>query len=217
MIRRIRERMRQRRALTAYAAGDFERAGALFRAMLKAHPETRGIRHNLALTCIALEQYEEAEEMLLTELDWYGEYYPRLRVLADLYYVTGRREAAHEFYRRTLASEVPDHDRLVIEKRVELTASEQSFALVAEAHAAFSRGNSLMANEDWAAAVREFEHAASLDVTNIHALNNAGTVYLNNLDQPDRAVELFRQALRWSKLPWIGRNLKQAVAACSQT
>lgn len=199
-----------RRALTAYAAGDFATAQKLFRRILAKKPDAPGIRHNLALTCIAVGQYDEAEPLLLNELENYGEYYPRVKVLADLYYISGNRSKAHDFYKRSRELDPPEHDVALLDKRIALTSDDNVYEQVTAAHRSFEDGNELMAEERWDQAISHFRHAADLDPTNIHALNNAGTIYLNNRDEPAEAVKLFRQALAWSPLPWIKRNLAQA-------
>ncbi len=204
--------MVQRRALTAYAAGDFEKAQKLFRRIIAARPDAPGVRHNLALTCIALGQYDEAEPLLLTELENYGEYYPRVKVLADLYYISGKRAAAHDYYRRARKLDPPDGEIAVLDARIDLTSDDEKYANVTAAHRSFEDGNARMSEERWDQAIAHFRHAAGLDPTNIHALNNAGTIYLNNREEPAEAVAFFRQALEWSQLPWIRRNLAQAEA-----
>lgn len=203
----------QRRALTAYAGGDFTRAQALFRRVLHARPEMPGIRHNLALTCIALGEYDEAEQLLQIELERYGDYYPRLKVLADLYYIAGRRQEAHDFYRRARDCDAPESESAMLARRLELTADDRGYQRVVQAHEAFAEGNRLMHEEQWDAAIQQFLRAAELDETNIHAINNAGTIYLNNKHDPQEAAALFRRALQWSQLPWLARNLAQAEQA----
>lgn len=215
MIGRLKLSLMKRRALTAYSTGDFEKARRLFRRLLETQPETAGMRHNLALSHIALGDYDEAEQLLLTELENYGEYYPRLRVLADLYYAAGEQDRSLEFYRRSLECDAPEQDVELIRKRIEITSEPDVFAAVMRAHTAFEKGNKLMAEQRWHEAIEEFVHAAECDETNVHALNNAGTIYLNSLENPAAAVDCFHRALRWSKLPWIVRNLEQAEKACA--
>ncbi len=216
MIGKLKLKLMQRRAFSAYAAGEFEKARRLFRRLLQAQPEAAGMRHNLALTHIALGDYDEAEELLLTELENFGEYYPRVRVLADLYYAAGNREQSREFYERSLEAEAPEEDVALIRKRIEITSDADAFATVMQAHEAFADGNRLMDEKRWEEAIEEFARAAECDETNVHALNNAGTIYLNNLENPAAAVDCFRRALRWAKLPWVVRNLEQAEKAAAE-
>ncbi len=203
----------KRRALNAFISGDFENAQTLFRRILAFQPDAPGVRHNLALTCIAGGDYDEAEKLLLTELERYGVYYPRLKVLADLYYIRGSRKSAHDFYRRALGQEAPEEERALLAKRIELTADDETFARVTEANRCFAEGNRFMADERWDEAVQVFTRAADLDETNIHALNNAGTIHLNNRNDPAEAIRLFREAMRWSSLPWLAKNLAKAEKA----
>lgn len=213
MIGKLKLKLMKRRAFNAYAAGDFEKARRLFARLLQAQPEAAGMRHNLALTHIALGDYDEAEELLLTELENFGEYYPRVRVLADLYYAAGKREQSRQFYGRSLEGEAPEEDVALIRKRIEITSDADAFATVMQAHDAFANGNRLMDEKRWQEAIEEFVRSAECDETNVHALNNAGTIYLNNLENPAAAVDCFRRALRWAKLPWVVRNLEQAEKA----
>ncbi|TVQ98858.1 MAG: hypothetical protein EA403_13685 [Spirochaetaceae bacterium] len=213
MIATLRLRLMKRRALSAYQEGDFTTAHSLFQRILDAEPGSPGARHNLALTNIAMGNYEEAERLLLQELEDFGEYYPRLRALADLYYVGGRREEANAYYRRCSASDPPEGDVDLLRKRIELTDDEARYDRVKRAHESFADGNRLMQEQRWDEAISAFTRAADFDETNIHAMNNAGSIYLNHKSDPKQAAGFFRRALRWSNMPWIRRNLLQAEKA----
>ena len=210
MIARLRLRLMKRRALSAFQSGEYALAESLFQRIVAAEPGSPGARHNLALTFIAKGDYDEAERLLLTELEDFGEHYPRLRVLADLYYIAGRRQDAHVYYQRSLECEAPDGDRDFLTKRIDLTGDDERYERVKRGHQSFLEGNRLMKQQRWDEAISEFTRAADFDETNIHAMNNAGSIYLNHKNDPRQAAGFFKRALHILNMPWIARNLRQA-------
>ncbi len=206
-----------RQALNALAEGDYARSRRMWEKLRKRRPDALGIRHNIALTYIGEENYEAAEPLLLAEIEDYGEYYPRLKALADMYYVWGKRPQAHAHYRRALeADDAVAEERGFVERRLELTADDGSFSEVLESLQALRRGNESLDAERWQDAINAFTQAVRHDPTNIQALNNIGTIQLNYQRDPKRAAVTFRRALSWTPLPWLKRNLAQAERAKAQ-
>ena len=206
-----------RQALNALAEGDYPRSRRMFEKLRKHKPDAQGIRHNIALTYIGEEDFEAAEPLLLAEVEDYGAYYPRLKALADMYYVWGKRVQAHDHYRRALeSSDVISEERGFVEHRLELTSDDETFSAVIESFGALRRGNELLDAERWQDAMNAFTQAVRHDPTNIQALNNIGTIQLNYQRDPKRAAATFRRAISWSPLPWLKRNLAQAERAKAQ-
>ncbi len=210
------KRRRQRKATNYLFGGEIEKARRLFLKLYEAEPGTPGMRHNIALTYIAEENFGEGERLLLEELSDYGEYYPRVKALADLYYTWGKQKPAGEFYRRALDSECPAEEKPLVRRRLEITEDEERFQRTRESLQRLSEGNELLAAERWQEALQAFDAAVAADETNIQALNNIGTIQLNQLEDPARALETFKGACAWSPLPWLRSNLAQAQRALAQ-
>ncbi len=210
-------RLRTRQALNYLATGEYAKSREKWRKLAKGRENAQGVRHNIALTYIGEEDYENAEPLLLAEIEDFGEHYPRLKALADLYYVWRKREEAHTWYQKTLEAGSPKEERALLKKRISLTADDESFAEVCRSLDALKEGNDLLAEEDWQEALSRFQEAVALDPTNIQALNNIGTIQLNYEKRPSQAAQTFRRAMSWSPLPWLKQNLAQAEKAQAQS
>ncbi len=208
---------RTRQALNFFVTGNYARSRRMWEKLQKKRPDAQGIRHNIALTYIGEEDYEAAEPLLLAEIEDYGDYYPRVKALADVYYAWGKREEAHRRYREAQGSEdAAEEESQIVRRRIEMTSSDEEYEAVLDSLAASRKGNELLAAEKWESALGAFTEAVRLDPTNIQALNNIGTIELNYKRDPKRAAATFRRALSWSPLPWLKRNLEQAERAQAQ-
>lgn len=206
--------LRLRRALNAMTTGEHAVARKIWKKLSKDNPDAHGMRHNIALTYIGEERYAEAEPLLLGEIEDFGEYYPRMRALADMYYAWGKSSAASEWYRRTAErDDCPISERRLLRRRSELASDEKLYPQVLEANEKVREGNALLSREQWKEAGECFEGAVELDPTNIQAMNNLGTISLNHMKDPEGAVAWFEKALSWSDLPWLRKNLSTAQRA----
>ena len=206
--------LRTRRALNALATGNYAESRRFWEKIRKRKPDAQGIRHNIALTYIGEQQYEQAEALLLAEIEDFGAFYPRVKALADMYYVWGQWEKAHERYCEALeCSDVEENQRKLVKRRIEQTNDSAGYGSVLESLQLLEKGNTLLEAEQWEDALEAFRKAAALDPTNLQALNNIGTIQLNYERDPNAAANTFRRALSWSHLPWLSRNLKQAEKA----
>jgi tetratricopeptide (TPR) repeat protein len=206
--------LRLRRALNAMSTGEYAAARRIWEKLSKGNPTAQGMRHNIALTYIAEERYTEAEPLLLGEIEDFGEYHPRIRALADMYYTWGRRSAAHEWYRKAIQrDDCPDTERRLLTRRSELTSDEKVYARVLESIEEVRKGNALLSQNRWIEAKECFQRAVELDPTNIQAMNNVGSIALNNEKDPEIARAWFKRALTWSELAWLRKNLAAAEHA----
>lgn len=209
-------RWRQKRATNYLFGGEFEKARRLFLKLHAAEPGVPGMRHNLALTYIGEQRFAEGERLLLEELSDFGEHYPRLKALADLYYMWGRREAASEFYAQALDTDCPEEEKPLIRRRIEITGDAARFERARESLKRLADGNELLGEDRWEEALQAYQTAVELDETNLQALNNTGTIQLNHARDPALALETFKRACAWSPLPWLRSNLMQAQRALAQ-
>ncbi len=206
-----------RRALNAMSTGEHAVARKIWRKLSKHNPDAQGMRHNIALTYIGEERYAEAEPLLLGEIEDFGEYYPRVRALADMYYAWGKGAAAAEWYRRAAqGDDCPNSERTLLKRRSELASDEALYSQALDSVEKVREGNGLLADDRHAEARTCFERAVELDPTNIQAMNNAGSIALNYENDPETAKAWFEKALSWSELPWLRKNLATAQRAIAE-
>lgn len=200
-----------RLALNAYSSGDYTRAEKHFRRIEELSPNHRGVRHNLALTAMGRGDFAAAEPLLLAELEDLGDFYPRLRVLADLYYSWGRFDRAAEFYRRaTVDADVPDHDRDYLDWRLAICVDPEAAERAREATRLYHEGTEAQATGDSERAYKLFEQCVALDPTNHPALNNMGVIRMNDRADYAGAIEAFEQAYRIQPVEIVRANLARA-------
>ncbi|MFW5995214.1 MAG: tetratricopeptide repeat protein [Spirochaetia bacterium] len=210
--------LRMRRALNAMSTGEHAVARKIWRKLSKHNPDAQGMRHNIALTYIGEERYAEAEPLLLGEIEDFGEYYPRVRALADMYYAWGKGDAAAEWYGKAVeGDDCPNTERKLLKRRSEVASDETRYSKALESVEQVREGNRLLAEDRWEEARACFERAVELDPTNIQAMNNAGSIALNHEGAPETAKAWFEKALKWSELPWLRKNLATAQRALANT
>ena len=216
MFKKLRIKYLERMAFNNYISQNFQKAEAYFKKILTLEPKRLGIRHNLGAIALAQKQFAKAEGLFLEEVAQFGENYPRLRLLADLYYLWGKKEKALDTYKQCNIQGPPDSDKRLIKARIAVCKDAQRFTRVAEALKFYDEGNRLMEEKKWDEAEDQFVQAVKLDETNISAWNNLGTIRLNHFKNYQGAAEAFRRALSLQKIGWIESNLKNAERLQSQ-
>lgn len=209
----------ERFGLNAYVQGDYAKAERWFRKLERLEPDSIRVLRNLGVVLLAKGDAEGAERYLLREERLYGASFHRHAALADLAYARGRRKEAERRYAAALAEPeaAPGGSqaglRPLMEARLGIARSEESFAKARRSMERFSEAEAARERGDHGPAVALFEEAATLDPTNWPALNNAGTLLLNQLGDPARAAGLFEKALPLARSPQVARNLELALAA----
>jgi tetratricopeptide (TPR) repeat protein len=210
MITKLRIKLLQRSGLNSYVTGDYQTAETCFRKILAIDPDYNGIRHNLGVMALAQDRFAEAEEIFLQEVVDHGGKYPQLRLLAEVYYLWGKREKALETYRRANAEGTPKHEKRLILERIAVCQNSERFKLAVLAREYYAEGNRLMDTQEWDEAEQQFVQAVELDNSNISAWNNLGSVRMNHRKDYAGAAEAFRAALSLQRVAWIENNLKNA-------
>jgi Flp pilus assembly protein TadD len=214
MLGRIRLWLLRRKGLNALSDNNWSRAIEAFESLNHLNPEDRGAVHNLALAYMGAERFEDAEQCFLENLKRLGEYYPRLRALADLYYLWGKREQAQRYYRKAL-DEAGDEAKALIEERIRLTADDKTFSAVQQADRAYRAGVKALQEEIYSEAAEHFREAARKDPSHVLAWNNLGTVLMNHYQDYDGAARVFETARQYEQLPILQANLEKLAEAKS--
>lgn len=203
----------ERLALNSLVTGEYRKAETYFLRIKKHAPYRPGILHNLGLVELALRKYPEAEALFKRDLELYGESWVRLKSLAELYYIWGRRDEAEAYYGKALAECEDGRERLLVEKRIVKCREPERFRLAAESCRLFEEGTELMRRKEFDAALEILEQAVSLDETNYQALNNIGVILLEAKQDRDGAESRFRMAAEYTSLPVITGNLSRVRSA----
>jgi Tfp pilus assembly protein PilF len=204
-------RLNERRALNAYALGDYPKAERLFLAMLAREGETARVLRNLALTRMAQGDLEGALARFEREAELYGPTPDRLQALADVAYLAGDRERAARRLAEALAHPQCSA-RELCRRRAAVCAEPAAYARAMQGKKDFAAGNVRLAQKDVDGALAAFRAAAAADPTDFAALNNIGGILLNQKDDPAGAAQAFSQALALQELPMLKANLAMARA-----
>lgn len=213
MIQRLRIAHLERKGFNALSGGNYHAAVEAFSELLRREPSRTGTRHNLGLAYLGSEEFEKAEECFLKDLELLGDYFPRFKVLGDLYYIWGKQEEANRWYRRALQEKESKQSEKLLAERIRQTDSVEAFKSVREADAAYRKGVAALRAESYQEALDQFRRAAELNPTHVLAWNNAGTVLMNNFDSPDEARKVFQAGLEMEPLPILQMNLQKAAEA----
>ncbi len=207
----------ERFGLNAYAIGRFDLAEKWFRRLEKVEGDSIRVLRNLGVIALARGDVKKAEAYLRREEKLYGASYRRHRSLADLCYTSLTREEAAVRYAAALAdgeaAEAPDYERSFLETRLAICKDAARFESSRESSLLFEKGKAAGEAGDSDAALQAFLTAAEKDPTNWPALNNAGVILLGREGGAEKALELFRKAAAWVRVPMIERNIALAKDA----
>lgn len=212
----------ERFGLNAYIRGDYETAERWFRKLEQREPDAISVLRNLGIILLAKGDAEGAESYLLKEEKLYGKSFHRHAGLADIAYARGKRKEAERRY--AFALQEPEcqpggqaeASKPLLEKRRAICASEAAFARSRESMRIFRDAEELSREKKYEEAVLKFKEAAALDETNWPALNNAGSICLNQLGRNQEAQEFFQKAFEISKNIQVARNLDLVLRKTSK-
>lgn len=218
MFKAYRQNTRRRKAMEAFARGAYAEAKEYFAAILRDEGERAGHLFNLGLSHLALDEYAEAEGYLLRELELFGEHYPRLKTLGDLYFLWGRSEDARRYYERAIAEDTDGDGAKIVRRRIEICGEDCAFVAAMDSLQSYRDGVREMIDKNTEAALQAFSRAVEQDESNIHAWNNIGVIRLNRKENDDieRAIDAFERALSWQEVRSFRENLERARIARSR-
>lgn len=209
----------ERFGLNAYVQGDYQKALKYFRYLEEVEPDSIRVLRNMGVLKLAMGDAEGAKAYLLKEERLYGPGYHRHAALADLAYAAGDRKEASRRYALALKEPEAKPDgsaammRPFLETRIAILADPKSFADSRESMNLFIKGEKARDSGDFSAAFDLFVEAGKLDATNWPAINNAGSIALNHLGDPEQAFGLFSKAFELSRSPQVARNANIAQNA----
>ena len=210
---KIKLRILQQLGMKSLAQNKYDKAEQYFRQVYNKVPKMQGSRFNLAVALMGLKRFEEAESLLNDDIAQFGEDFNRVRAVADLYYLAGKAEEARDSYAKLLEyTDTPQEERLFSE-RISLCSSPENFQQVVKGNEAFDEGNQLISQNKYEEAVAAFKRAAKHDHTNFNAWNNIGTICFVKLDDPDQALEAYRQAAQYTSMESVTESIEAVKKA----
>lgn len=212
-MKRLRIAIHQRRALNCFVSGEYDAAEKHFTAVERIRPDHPGINHNLGLVAMARGDHLAAERRFLADLQRLGDHYPRLRVLADNYYLWGHRTEALDYYRRALEDGPPEGSRGIITERIAICEDDERFERSRASLARYNEGVRNEAAGNPEEAIAAYTEAVALDATNLTAANNAGALLMNRNGDHAAAARLFERGLAMERVEWLAANLEKANQA----
>jgi len=212
----------ERFGLNAYVQGDLARAEKWFRRLEAREPDSIRVLRNLGVIRLAQGDTAGALRYLKREEALYGASFHRHAALADLAYSSGDRKEAGRRYALALAE--PEAapggryaaSRALLEARLAIASDPAAWEKSRASMLRFAEAEARRDGGEPEAAYRLFREAADLDPTNWPSLNNAGSLALNAMDDPETARELFSRALSLSPGSQVARNLELAGEAIAR-
>jgi tetratricopeptide (TPR) repeat protein len=190
----IKELYYQRRALNAMVSEDWSVAETFFKKMMQQQVSSLGLRYNLGLVYLAQEKFVKAEAIFLSSVDSYGKSLRLCRVLGDLYFLWGKRDKSLIWYQDALMDAPEEKEERLIKMRIKIVDIEKSYQQVLAMNPLVREARSFM-DSDYQKAKILYEQILAVDPTNIEAMNNLGSIHMNELDDPKTASSYFSQVL----------------------
>lgn len=202
----------QRRALNAMVQNKWDEAETFLQKQIAHKGPSMGLRYNLALAYLGQQQREKAYKQLIWCIDNYGESLRLCRLLGDIQYIHGERLEAIQWYELALEDSPGEKEESLIRLRLSVLQDEPRYQRALANQQEIERARSLDVREV-SVALELFHRVIEDDPSHVEALNNLGSLYLDELGDADRAIYYFEEALALADTPAIARNLAKARKA----
>ena len=210
------DKIYNRFALNALTTGDYTRAEKYFKKAMSINSNKQGINYNCAVAMIGTKKFNEAEICLHREMEISGQSYNTLKTISELYYISGQREKAASYLKRTLEKCPDENESALLKNKIKNSTDEKTYKKCIQALELFENGTTLLNKGEWEEARELFIMALDLDKTNPFIYNNLGFIFMMKDKKYFEARELFRKAMKLSNLPMIKQNLDKIDRIISQ-
>ncbi|HKL58729.1 MAG TPA: tetratricopeptide repeat protein [Sphaerochaeta sp.] len=199
----------QRRSLNAMVQNKWEEAEGFLLKQIAREGSSMGLQYNLALIYLGQERMQEAYDTLLNCADTYGESLRLTRMLGDIQYIHGKRLDALKWYKAALEDSPDAKEAKLISLRVLVLEDEQRYQKVLANQADVEQARLLFSTKpDQALAL--YLRVVEDDPSHVEALNNLGSLYLDEFDDAKRAESYFEQVLELVDSTAAAKNLAKA-------
>ena len=203
-------RLRTRFAMNALALGNYEKAEILFRKIAATENERPGLKHNIGLALMAQGHFREALPFFLREAEIYGDSWSRCLALGDLNFQLNQRTDAFDWYKKAVRDAPSEEDEKRIQTMIRNCKDDVSFQNVHKSRSLFMESRERLQAGDADKALELLHEAVALDETHFESWNEAGTIYLNIKNCPEKALPCFEKAREYSPLSVIKKNEEMA-------
>ncbi len=199
----------QRRSLNAMVQNKWEEAEGFLLKQIARQGSSMGLQYNLALIYLGQERMQEAYDTLLNCADTYGESLRLTRMLGDIQYIHGKRLDALKWYKAALEDNPDDKEARLIAQRVLVLEDEDRYQRVLANQADVEQARSVFSTKpDQALAL--YLRVVEDDPSHVEALNNLGSLYLDEFDDAKKAEYYFEQVLELVDSSAAAKNLAKA-------
>jgi len=198
----------RRKALNSFVSNEFEKSLKYFKKIYKKNPNEKGIRYNLGLVSLAMKNFKEAKNYF-KENYLRNQNYINTKALGDVYYLWGKQEKAINYYQKSLKKCKDKRDENFINNRIEICKDDKKFDKSLKSQNYVDKGMDYLNNEKYDKAMDKFKKAAEMDKTNFVAYNNIATIFMNQKNNYEKALEYFEKANSLIYNPVVKQNINK--------
>ena len=202
----------QRRTLNAMVQNKWEEAERFLLKQISHKGTSMGLQYNLALIYLGQERKQEAYETLLFCVETYGESIRLCRMLGDIQYMHGKRLDAIRWYTAAIADNPHEKESKLILRRLEILGEESRYHQVLANQEKVEQARLLFATKP-EQALDLYLSVVKDDPTHVEALNNLGSLYLDEFHDAEKAESCFMLVLELVESSAGAQNLAKARKA----
>ena len=202
----------QRRSLNAMVQNKWEEAEKFLLKQITHKGPSMGLQYNLALIYLGQERKQDAYETLLSCVDTYGESLRLCRMLGDIHYMQGKRLDALRWYTAALADDPNEKEFNLITQRVAVLGDESRYVRVLKNLEDVEQARLVFSTKP-EQALKLYLRVVADDPTHVEALNNLGSLYLDEFNDAKKAESYFVQVLELVDSSAAAKNLAKARKA----
>ena len=168
-----------------------------------------GLQYNLALIYLGQERRQDAYDTLLSCADTYGESLRLCRMLGDIQYIKGERLGAIRWYTTALSDGPDAKEAKLISKRITVLEDESRYQRVLANQEDVEQARLLFTTKP-EQALELYLRVVKDDPTHVEALNNLGSLYLDEFHDAKKAEAYFMKVLELVDSSAAAKNLAKA-------
>ncbi len=202
----------QRRTLNAMVQNKWEEAERFLLKQISHKGTSMGLQYNLALVYLGQDRKQDAYDTLLSCVDTYGESIRLCRMLGDIQYMHGKRLDAIRWYTAAIADNPNEKESKLILRRIEILGDENRYQQVLVNQEKVEQARLLFATKP-EQALDLYLSVVKDDPTHVEALNNLGSLYLDEFHDAEKAESCFMLVLELVESSAAAQNLAKARKA----
>ncbi len=199
----------QRRTLNAMVQNKWEEAERFLLKQIAHKGSSMGLQYNLALISLGQDRKQEAYETLLSCVETYGKSIRLCRMLGDIQYMQGHRLDAIRWYTAALADDPNEKESKLISRRMEILGDESRYQRVLTNQTDVEQARLLFSTKP-EQALQLYLRVVNDDPTHVEAMNNLGSLYLDEFHEAEKAESCFMLVLELVDSSAAARNLAKA-------